>query len=126
MTTMTMGAGDPRGPKPKRMTASRIGVYAFLIISALFFLTPLWVMLVTSFKTMDEVRQGFLFNWPANFTFDPWIKAWDTACTGRYCDGLKPGFWNSVKITLLSVPVSIVVAMINGYALSFWRYKGSC
>jgi len=125
MTSATLNSVEPRGPKPKRLTAARIGVYAFLILSAIFFLTPLWVMLVTSFKNMDEIRQGFLFNWPQNFTFDPWIKAWDTACTGRDCNGLKPGFWNSVKITALSVPVSIAVAMINGYALSFWRYKGS-
>src|SRR5690606_7764524 len=45
--------------------------------------------------------------------------------TGRDCNGLAPGFFNSVKITLLSVPISIIVSMINGYALSFWRYRGS-
>lgn len=115
----------PRGARPRRITVSRVGIYAFLIISALFFLIPLWVMIVTSLKTMPEIRQGLLFNWPANLTFEPWIKAWDTACTGRDCSGLKPGFWNSVKITGLSVPISIIVAMINGYALTFWRYKGA-
>jgi len=114
-----------RGPKPKRITIGRIGVYAFLVLAAIFFMLPLWVMVVTSLKGMPEIRLGHLFNWPAELTFDPWLKAWDTACTGRDCDGLKPGFWNSVKITALSVPVSIIVAMINGYALSFWKYKGS-
>ena len=104
----------PRGPKPKHVTVGRIGVYAFLIMAAIFFLLPLWVMIVTSLKTLPEIREGHLFNWPALLTFDPWLKAWDTACTGRDCDGLKPGFWNSVKITALSVPVSIVIAMING------------
>jgi glucose/mannose transport system permease protein len=58
-------------------------------------------------------------------TFEPWVKAWDTACTGLYCEGLKVGFWNSVKITVPSVIVSILIASINGYALSFWRFKGS-
>jgi glucose/mannose transport system permease protein len=113
----------PRGPRPKRITASRIGIYAFLIIAALFFLLPLWVMIVTSLKTMPEIRQGLIFNWPQELTFEPWIKAWDTACTGRDCNGLKPGFWNSVKITVPSVIVSILIAAINGYALSFWKYK---
>jgi glucose/mannose transport system permease protein len=115
----------PRGPRPKRLTASRIGVYAFLLIASLFFLLPLWVMIVTSLKTMPEIRLGMIFNWPQELTFDPWIKAWDTACTGRDCNGLKPGFWNSVKITVPSVIVSIIVAAINGYALSYWKYKGS-
>lgn len=115
----------PSGPKPKRLTPARIGVYAFLIMAALFFITPLWVMVVTSLKSMPEIREGFLFNWPKALSFEYWVKAWSTACTGRDCTGLRPGFLNSVKITLLSVPISIVVAMINGYALSFWRYKGS-
>ncbi|WP_137151711.1 carbohydrate ABC transporter permease [Devosia sp. FKR38] len=119
------GAVEPRGAKPKKLTIARVGVYAFLVIAALFFLMPLWVMVVTSLKGLPEIRLGHLFNLPAEVTFEPWLKAWDTACTGRDCNGLKPGFMNSLKITLLSVPVSIVVAMINGYALSFWKYKGS-
>ncbi len=116
---------EPSGPKPRRITVSRIGVYAFLIFASLFFLLPLYVMIVTSLKTMPEIRLGLLFNLPMELTFDPWLKAWDTACTGRDCNGLKPGFWNSVKITVPSVIVSIIIAMINGYALSFWRYKGA-
>jgi glucose/mannose transport system permease protein len=130
MSTATMTAPaaaleGARGPKPRSITLSRIGIYAFLVICALFFLVPLWVMIVTSLKTLPEIRLGQIFNFPAELTFDPWLKAWDTACTGRDCNGLKPGFWNSVKITALSVPVSILVAAINGYALSFWRYRGS-
>ena len=114
----------PYGPRPKRLSIARIGVYAFLVVSALFFLAPLWVMIVTSLKTMPEIRQGDLFSWPHDFTFEPWIKAWTTACTGRNCDGISPGFWNSVKITVPSVIISIIAAAMNGYALSFWRYKG--
>jgi glucose/mannose transport system permease protein len=82
-------------------------------------------MIVTSLKGMPEIRLGMIFNWPNELTFEPWIKAWDTACTGRDCNGLKPGFWNSVKITIPSVIVSIMIAAINGYALSFWKYKGA-
>jgi glucose/mannose transport system permease protein len=134
MTTEAMSSGivrsvpveaGPRGAKPHKLSVGRVGLYVFLVIAALFFLLPLWVMIVTSLKTMPEIRLGQIFSWPQNLTFDPWLKAWDTACTGRDCNGLKPGFWNSVKITALSVPVSILIAMINGYALSFWKYRGS-
>ncbi|MEQ1770976.1 MAG: carbohydrate ABC transporter permease [Devosia sp.] len=126
-----MGAPDasatdgPRGPRPKHLTAGRIGLYVFLIIAALFFLMPLWIMLVTSLKSMPEIRERMLFNWPSAPSLEYWVKAWDSACTGRTCEGLKPGFWNSVKITAISVPISIVVAMMNGYALSFWRFRGA-
>jgi glucose/mannose transport system permease protein len=130
MTTEALSGGmaaatGARGPKPNKLTAARVGLYVFMIIAALFFLLPLWVMIVTSLKTLPEIRMGQIFSWPHDLTFDPWLKAWDTACTGRDCNGLKPGFWNSVKITALSVPVSILIAMINGYALSFWKYRGS-
>jgi glucose/mannose transport system permease protein len=115
----------PHGPRPKQLSIARVGVYAFLIVSAVFFLAPLWVMIVTSLKTLPEIREGNLFNWPRDFTFEPWIKAWTTACTGRNCDGISPGFWNSVKITVPSVIISIAAAAMNGYALSFWRFKGA-
>ena len=116
---------EPRGPKPKRLSAGRVGIYAFLIIAALFFLVPLYVMLVTSFKAMPEVREAHIFNLPHSPTVQPWIDAAFNACTGRNCTGLAPGFWNSVKITVPSVIVSIIIASINGYALSFWKYKGA-
>jgi glucose/mannose transport system permease protein len=115
----------PSGPKPKRISAGRIGIYAFLIIVAAFFCLPLYVMLVTSFKAMPEVREAHLFNLPREWTIDPWIKAWNSACTGRECTGLAPGFLNSVKIAVPSVIISIIVASLNGYALTFWRYKGA-
>lgn len=116
---------EPSGPKPRRVTAARIGIYAFLLIAALFFLVPLIVMILTSMKSMNEIRGGNIFALPMQPTLDYWVKAWSSACTGRDCFGLAPGFFNSAKITLLSVPISIIIAMINGYALSFWRFRGS-
>ncbi len=121
----TFDKATPHGPKPRRLTIARVGVYAFLIISAIYFLAPLWVMVVTSLKTLPEIREGFLFRWPQDLTFEPWVKAWTTACTGRDCEGIRPGFINSVKITVPSVLISILIAALNGYALSFWRFKGS-
>ena len=118
-------AFEPRGTRPHSTSAGRLGIYAFLFISAMFFLVPLYIMIVTSLKGMPEIRLGHLFNLPAEPTVQPWIDAWLNACTGRDCNGLSPGFSNSVKITLPSVIVSIVCASINGYALTYWPYKGA-
>ncbi len=124
MTATTLSAaGEPAGPKPKSVSASRYGIYGFLIISALFFALPLYVMIVTSLKGMPEIRLGQLFAFPNDPTIEPWIKAWSTACTGRTCEGISPGFINSVKITIPSVIISIIIAALNGYALSFWRFR---
>jgi glucose/mannose transport system permease protein len=117
-------AVEPRGRRPRPVTAGRIGVYAFLIVAALFFLLPAYVMVLTSLKPMTEIRLGNLFAWPAAPTLAPWIKAWSSACTGVDCNGIRIGFFNSVKILVPSVILSIMAGALNGYALTFWRPTG--
>lgn len=104
---------------------ARIGIYAFLLSAALFFLLPLYVMLATSFKPMDEIRSGNIFAIPLQFTLDPWREAWSGACTGLSCEGIRGGFWNSVAIVVPSTILPILLGAINGYALSFWRPRGA-
>lgn len=116
---------EPRGPKPKRITLGRVILYAVLIFAALYYLVPLWVMVMTSLKSLAEIREGNIFTFPRDGSLDAWFKAWDTACTGLYCEGLKVGFWNSIKIAVPSVIISIVIAAVNGYALANWKFKGA-
>ena len=119
---------DPRGPKPRKMLSRRnIILYGTLFVVAVYYLIPLYVMLVTSVKGMPEnTSWGISFQYlQLRVTFEPWVKAWSQACTGLNCDGLSRGFWNSVKITIPSVFVSIAIASINGYALANWRFQGS-
>jgi len=106
-------------------TPARIGIYAFLLTAAAFFLLPLYIMLVTSFKSMEEIRLGNIFALPVHMTLEPWRQAWSTACTGVACEGISSGFWNSVAITLPSTVLAIFLGALNGYALSFWRPRGS-
>ena len=115
----------PQGVKPKKLSVGKIGVYCFLFITALFFLMPLYVMIVTSLKDMEEIRSGNLLYLPQQLSFYAWPKAWSQACTGFICEGLKPGLINSIKITIPSVIVSVGLAALNGYALAFWRFKGA-
>jgi glucose/mannose transport system permease protein len=116
----------PRGPKPRKMLSRKnIILYGTLIVVAIYYLIPLYVMIVTSLKGMPEIRLGHIFSPPIEVTFEPWVKAWAQACTGLNCDGLSRGFWNSVKITIPSVFISIAIASINGYALANWRFKGA-
>ncbi|NJM29327.1 MAG: carbohydrate ABC transporter permease [Rhizobiales bacterium] len=135
---------EPFGPKPKRLfDPARIGVYAFLIITALYFLFPLYVVIITSFKDLDAIRDGNIF-WPqlkygvitttdpaGNIVtrqaewWHPWYRAWFEVCTGLECKGISPNFWNSVIITIPSVIVSIAVAITTGYALANWPFRFS-
>lgn len=116
----------PRGARPRHVLSRRnIFIYGTLFVVAVYYLLPLYVMVVTSLKGMPEVRMGNIFSPPLEITFEPWVKAWAHACTGLNCDGLSRGFWNSVRITVPSVVLSIAIASINGYALSHWRFKGA-
>ena len=116
----------PRGPRPRIAFSRRnIFIYGTLIFAAIYYLIPLYVMVVTSLKGMPEIRLGNIFSPPMEITFEPWVKAWATACTGLNCDGLSRGFWNSVRITVPSTLISILVASVNGYALANWRFKGA-
>ena len=116
----------PQGPKPRKSFSRRnIFLYGTLITIALFYALPLYVMFVTSLKGMPEIRLGNVFSPPLEVTFQPWVKAWSEACTGLTCNGLSTGFWNSVQITIPSVILSIIIASVNGYALSNWKFKGA-
>ena len=116
----------PRGTKPRRRFSGRnIMIYGTLLFVSLYYILPLWVMVMTSLKGMPEIRLGNVFGPPVEITFQPWVKAWAEACTGLNCDGLSRGFWNSVQILVPSVILSIAVASVNGYALVNWRFKGS-
>ncbi|CAN7301763.1 carbohydrate ABC transporter permease [Rhizobium sp. LjRoot254] len=116
----------PRGPKPRRIFSGRnIMLYGTLIFAALYYLLPLYVMVMTSLKGMPEIRLGNIFAPPLEITFEPWVKAWSQACTGLNCDGLSRGFWNSVRITVPSTLISILIASVNGYALANWKFKGA-
>ena len=116
----------PSGTRPKKMLSRRnIMLYGTLIMVSMYYLLPLYVMVVTSLKGMPEIRMGNIFSPPMEITFDPWVKAWAEACTGLNCEGLSRGFWNSVRITVPSVIISIAIASVNGYALANWRFKGA-
>jgi len=126
MAEGSMAMSGPRGAKPKKSLSGRnIMLYGTLIVVSLYYILPLWVMIMTSLKGMPEVRLGNIFAPPVEITFEPWVKAWATACTGLNCDGLSRGFWNSVIITVPSVILSIIIASVNGYALINWKFKGS-
>ncbi|MNF73106.1 L-arabinose transport system permease protein AraQ [compost metagenome] len=107
---MTSLAGKPL------FSFSRLAIYATLFLACAVYLVPLVVMLLTSFKTPDDIRSGNLLSMPDVFTLVGWAKAW--ASVGGY-------FWNSVKITVPAVIISTLLGALNGYVLSMWRFRGS-
>lgn len=112
---------------PGRMTrvALRWGLYLLLFLLALYYLAPLFVMLTTSLKTLEEIRTGSLISLPREVTLDAWATAWSGACSGIKCEGLKPYFWNSIIMAVPAVVISTFLGAINGYVIAQWRFRGA-
>ncbi len=104
---------------------SRLFLYALLILFAGYYLIPLYVLLATSFKTVDEIRNSNLLSFPMRLSLDAWIKAWGGACTGVRCEGMAPYFWNSIQLVIPAVLISTIVGALNGYVLVHWKFRGS-
>lgn len=103
----------------------RILIYATLAIFALVALVPIYVVVVTSFKELSEIRRGNMLLPPEHWTSAAWLKAWGTACTGVRCDGIQPFFVNSILMVIPSVLLSSAIGAVNGYVLSHWRFRGA-
>jgi len=107
------------------LSPGRVLVYALLLAAAAFFLLPLYAMLVTSFKDVEEIRTSQLLALPQGLNWRAWVVAWSEACTGVDCNGLRPFFWNSLSMTVPAVLISTVWGALNGYVLSLWKFRGS-
>lgn len=108
-----------------RLGWHRMLLWTVLLLFAAWFLMPLYVMVSTSLKDMEQVRSGHLLSLPTSPSFDAWAKAWGSACTGIDCGGLKPFFMNSLLMVLPAVAISTAIGALNGYVLSKWRFRGS-
>lgn len=100
-------------------------IYSALVLMALYYLIPFLVMLMTSFKSMADIRSGSLLSLPKNIDLSAWFRAWNSACASIACEGVKPYFYNSIKIVVPAVVISTAIGALNGYIFSHWKFKGS-
>ncbi|MFZ6049346.1 carbohydrate ABC transporter permease [Pseudomonas sp. CR3202] len=103
----------------------RLFIYLALGLVALVYLMPLWVMVVTSVKDLDEIYQGSFIGLPGQITFAAWEKAWSSACIGTECVGLRGYFINSMLMVVPAVMLSTLIGALNGYTLTKWTFKGA-
>ena len=113
------------GQVQKRFGPGRVLLYAILVVLALVFLAPIYVMLNNSFKTLDEIRSGNLMAFPHEWTFAPWLAAWSTAQIGVSPTGLRPFFLNSFLIVVPAVVISTLIGALNGYILTQFKFRGA-
>jgi glucose/mannose transport system permease protein len=111
-------------PGTRSAVPVRVVIYGLLLLFAAFYLLPLFVMITTSFKTLDEIRDGNMLALPMAPTIEPWLAAWGTTCVGLDCNGIKGYFLNSILMMVPAVVISTMLGALNGYVLTKWRFPG--
>jgi glucose/mannose transport system permease protein len=117
-----MAADLPVGTRSP--VAVRVVIYGLLLLFAIFYLLPLFVMITTSFKTLTEIQDGNMLALPKAPTIEPWLAAWGTTCVGLTCQGVKGFFGNSLMMVVPAVAISTMLGALNGYVLTKWRFPG--
>ncbi len=103
---------------------TRTFIYLVLLLFALFYLLPFFVMLVNSVKPLAEITGGNMLALPDVWTIQPWLSAWSTAQIGVEPTGLRPYFINSLIMVVPAVAISTVLGALNGFVLTKWRFRG--
>ncbi len=103
---------------------TRVFIYLVLLLFALFYLVPFFVMLTNSLKPLSEITGGNMMALPQVWTLEAWRSAWSTAQIGVEPTGLRPYFINSLMMVVPAVAISTVLGALNGYVLTKWRFRG--
>jgi glucose/mannose transport system permease protein len=90
--------------------------YFILIVVAILFLMPVYVMIVTSLKPLDEVSLATMWSLPSSIDITSYAEAF-----GK----LKPNLLNSIYLVIPATLISALLGAMNGYVLSKWKFKGA-
>lgn len=113
----TQALGTPTYPRSRpRISARRIVAYAVLILVALFYIMPLYVMIITGFKDAANVSTATMWKLPSSLGAGGYREAWDR---------LSPNLGQSIKLVVPATILSAVIGSFNGYLFSKWQFKGS-
>ena len=95
---------------------NRYWSYIPLVLLAVFYLIPMYIMLVTGFKAGDEISLKTMWDLPNTLSLDNFKKAYEI---------LSPNLWNSLNIVIPAAILSSILGSLNGYVLAKWKFKGA-
>ncbi|MHA7776813.1 carbohydrate ABC transporter permease [Roseibium sp. M-1] len=111
--------------KSSSLRPARVILYLLLALFCVYYLLPLYVMVVNSLKPLSEITAGGMMALPDIWTLAPWQSAWSTAQIGVEPTGLRPYFLNSIIMVVPAVALSTLVGALNGYVLTKWTFRGA-
>jgi glucose/mannose transport system permease protein len=91
-------------------------LYILLVVMAAFYLMPIYVLLVTSFKSFQEVNLATMWALPSGIYVENFAAAFEK---------LAPNLYNSLSLSVTATILSAFLGSLNGYVLSKWKFRGS-
>jgi glucose/mannose transport system permease protein len=110
--------------KARPIRPGRLPIYAILILFALFYLMPIYVLLVTGMKSFAEVSLDRMWDLPRSFSLDSFRDAW-FGNEQSAIRGLANNFYNTILLTVPATLISAMLGSINGYVLAKWKFRGA-
>ncbi len=107
------------------LSPPRVGIYVLLTAFALYYLLPFGIVVLNSFRDLDDIARNGLLSFPASVSLKHWSVVWSSICVSGSCAGISPFFFNSLEIALPATLISTMLGAVNGYVLSKWRFAGS-
>ncbi len=109
----------------KTLNPARIAIYLLLILFAILFLLPVYVLLVSAFKSFAEVQDlSRMWALPSGLYWESFRAAW-FGIPEKGLRGLAPNLRNSIYLTVPATIISSMLGSLNGYILSKWRFPGA-
>ena len=103
---------------------TRVLIYLILAAAAVFYLIPIYILLVTSLKSFQEVNLATMWLPPHGIHFHSFAKAW-FGDPKHGVTGLSKNFMNSVYLAIPATIFASILGSANGYVLSKWKFKGA-
>lgn len=100
-----------------RVLAKRIFFTCALLVELVVFLLPFFWMISTSFKEPDEIFAASPKWFPRKFDFGNYIGVWNRQYFRSY-------LLNSIIVSLTTTGISLIVAILCGYGISRFNFKG--
>jgi len=113
---MSASATTPSAVRAPRINLRRIVLYAVLLGAILFYLMPMYVMVVSGLKDATDVSIDQMWSLPKSLSGGGFVEAWHQ---------LSPNMTQSFLLVIPATIISSLLGAINGYLFSKWRFRGS-
>jgi glucose/mannose transport system permease protein len=113
----TVFAPTPQAYSPRKKSRfGRFIVFALLVAATLFYLAPVYVMVINGLKDKSYMTLSGMWNLPLYLNGGGFPMAWDA---------LSPNIWASLRMVIPATILSSLLGAVNGYLLSKWKFRGS-